>query len=84
MIDEPDFEEKLEVMKLHMDRLIDLKGEKIAVLEMRKHASWYLKGIKGNGTARKLINQAQTRGEVAEIVEDFALELKERQEKLTV
>jgi len=51
---------------------------------MRKHASWYLKGIKGNGTARKLINQAQTRGEVAEIVEDFALELKERQEKLTV
>lgn len=84
LIDEPDFEEKLEVMKLHMDRLIELKGEKIAVLEMRKHASWYLKGIKGNGTVRKRINQAQTRDEVAEIVDDFAVELKDRQGKLTV
>ena len=58
-----------------LDRLIELKGEKIAVLEMRKHASWYLKGIKGNGTVRKRINQAQTRDEVAEIVDDFAVEL---------
>ena len=33
---------------LHLDRLIDLKDENIAVREMRKHAAWYLKGIRGN------------------------------------
>ena len=32
-----------------LDRLIDLKNENIAVREMRKHAAWYLKGIRGNG-----------------------------------
>src|SRR5690625_3240700 len=35
---EPEMEEKMDIMKLHMDRLIHLKGEKLAVLEMRKHA----------------------------------------------
>lgn len=47
---------------------------------MREHATWYLKGIKGNGTVRKLINQARDK-EVAEIVDDFAVEMEERQKK---
>lgn len=84
LIDEPDHESKIEVMKLHMDRLIHLKGEKIAVMEMRKHAAWYLKGIKGNGHARKAINQATTREEVIKIADDFIMELKERQEESAV
>lgn len=84
LIDEPDHESKIEVMKLHMDRLIHLKGEKIAVREMRKHASWYLKGIKGNGHVRKAINQATTREEVIKIADDFIMELKERQEESAV
>ncbi|MET3111172.1 nifR3 family TIM-barrel protein [Salinicoccus halitifaciens] len=84
LIDEPDFESKMEVMKLHMDRLIDLKGEKIAVMEMRKHASWYLKGLKGNGDARKAINQAVTREEVIKIADECIREVKERQEESAV
>ncbi|WP_017550035.1 tRNA dihydrouridine synthase DusB [Salinicoccus carnicancri] len=68
---EPEMEEKMDIMKLHMDRLIHLKGEKLAVLEMRKHASWYLKGIKGNGNMRRQINQAESRLELAGIIDDF-------------
>ena len=37
--------EKMDVCVLHMDRLIALKNENIAVREMRKHAAWYLKGV---------------------------------------
>ncbi|WP_097041581.1 tRNA dihydrouridine synthase DusB [Salinicoccus kekensis] len=84
LIDEPDFESKMEVMKLHMDRLIALKGEKIAVMEMRKHASWYLKGIKESGDARKAINQATTREEVIKITDECISEVKERQEESAV
>lgn len=84
LIDEPDSKSKMEVMKLHMDRLIALKGEKIAVMEMRKHASWYLKGIKGSGDARKAINQATTREEVIRIADEFIMEVKERQEETAV
>ena len=45
--------EKIDVCMLHLDRLIDLKDENIAVREMRKHAAWYLKGIRGNGSCKK-------------------------------
>ena len=45
LMDEPSVREKMDVCVLHMDRLISLKSEHLAVLEMRKHAAWYLKGI---------------------------------------
>src|SRR5699024_8678246 len=68
---EHEMEEKMDIMKLHMDRLIHLKGEKLAVLEMRKHASWYLKGIRGNGNMRRRINKAESRLELAGIIDDL-------------
>ena len=45
LMDEPSVREKMDVCILHMDRLIALKSENIAVREMRKHAAWYLKGF---------------------------------------
>ena len=50
---------------LHLDRLIHLKNENIAVREMRKHAAWYLKGISGNGSVRNAVNECNTREELA-------------------
>ena len=58
--EEPTVQEKMNVCLLHFERLSALKGEKMAVREMRKHASWYLKGIRGNGKIRTAINQAET------------------------
>lgn len=60
---------------LHMDRLIKLKGEKIALLEMRKHPAWYLKGLKGNGKVRSRINHVETRAGLLEILFSYAEEL---------
>lgn len=55
------------VCKLHLDRLIDLKGENVAVREMRKHAAWYLKGVKGNANVRNEINHCETREEFVQL-----------------
>lgn len=75
LMDEPTVREKMDVCILHMDRLIALKNEHVAVREMRNHASWYLKGIKGNGKARKGINVCETREDVVgllyELVDEF-------------
>lgn len=71
---EPTVQEKIDVCLLHFDRLTALKGEGIAVREMRKHASWYLKGIRGNGTARNMINQTETAQELKDYLRDFAEE----------
>ncbi|MGE7879953.1 tRNA dihydrouridine synthase DusB [Peribacillus muralis] len=68
LMDEPSVREKMDVCVLHMDRLIALKNENVAVREMRKHASWYLKGIKGNGNARKGINECETREDVVRLL----------------
>ncbi|BDH59954.1 tRNA-dihydrouridine synthase [Ureibacillus massiliensis 4400831 = CIP 108448 = CCUG 49529] len=61
---EPSVSEKMDVCLLHFERLMQLKGESIAVREMRKHASWYLKGIRGNGKIRNTINQIETAAEL--------------------
>ncbi len=39
-------EQKLDMLLRHARLLKDLKGEKIALLEMRSHGAWYLKGLK--------------------------------------
>lgn len=71
---EPTVREKMDVCLLHFERLMALKGEHVAVREMRKHASWYLKGIRGNGKARNLINQTESAQELRTFINDFAEE----------
>lgn len=71
LVPEPNAPEKMDICVLHLDRLIDLKGEKIAVMEMRKHASWYIKGLPGSARVREDINKAETRDALANILYDF-------------
>lgn len=68
LIGEPSAQEKIDVCILHLDRLISLKNENIAVREMRKHAAWYLKGIKGNAKVRNAINECNTRAELSALL----------------
>ncbi|MBS4201511.1 tRNA dihydrouridine synthase DusB [Bacillus sp. FJAT-49732] len=78
---EPTIKEKMDVCKLHLDRLIALKGEYVAVREMRKHAAWYLKGIQGNGMIRNAINECLTRSELVALLDYItdSAEVKEKQ-----
>ncbi|WP_088105907.1 tRNA dihydrouridine synthase DusB [Halalkalibacter urbisdiaboli] len=72
---EPTAREKIDVCMIHLDRLIDLKGENVAVREMRKHAAWYLKGLRGNGRIRDKINSFETRDDVATTLYTYVDEL---------
>ncbi|MDO5376544.1 tRNA dihydrouridine synthase DusB [Staphylococcus rostri] len=79
LIEEPQIDEKVDIALLHLRRLVELKGEKVGVMEMRKHASWYLKGVRGNGKARKALNQAETEAEMTEILTNFRDEMTAKQ-----
>ncbi|MCL1632488.1 tRNA dihydrouridine synthase DusB [Sporolactobacillus sp. CPB3-1] len=68
---EPTAKEKAEVCLIHFDQLAKLKGEHIASLEMRKHAAWYMKGLRGGNEVRKQINQCGTAAELRQILIDF-------------
>lgn len=80
LIGEPSVREKMDVCKLHLDRLIALKGETVAVREMRKHAAWYLKGIRGNAIVRNAINTMDTRDELVNLLDEFTLEVEAKQQ----
>lgn len=60
----PTAEEKIRVARLHFERLLEDKGDHIGVLEMRKHAAWYLKGIRGSAAAKRTIFAAKSPEEV--------------------
>lgn len=72
LLDEPTAQEKMRIAILHMDRLIDLKGERVAVKEMRKHMAWYLKGLRGAARVKDAIMEQTTRMGMAEILENFS------------
>lgn len=74
LLPEPSLREKMDVCLLHFERLKALKGEKIAVLEMRSHASWYLKGLRGNGKIRNAINTAVTGDDLRTIINSVVAE----------
>jgi nifR3 family TIM-barrel protein len=78
LIDDPTPKEKIDVCMLHADRLIRLKGEKVAIMEMRKHAAWYLKGLRGNGRVRSQINEVETREGLEDILYNFAREIEQK------
>ncbi|MDM5220134.1 tRNA dihydrouridine synthase DusB [Peribacillus sp. NJ11] len=82
LMDEPSVREKMDVCVLHMDRLIALKNENVAVREMRKHASWYLKGVKGNAMARKGINDCETREDVVSLLYGLVDDIEAKQQNI--
>jgi len=79
LMGEPTVREKIDVCILHLDRLIALKGEFVAVREMRKHAAWYLKGIRGNATVRNRINESNTRADLVTILTALVIEAEEKE-----
>ena len=56
----PNLSERVEVMKRHFEKLIEFKGENVAIREMRAHAAWYTKGLTGGAEFRKNFNCAET------------------------
>ncbi|WP_205685260.1 tRNA dihydrouridine synthase DusB [Peribacillus acanthi] len=84
LMDEPTVREKMDVAVLHLDRLIDLKNEYVAVREMRKHAAWYLKGVRGNAIVRNGINECNTRDELVNLLYSLVEENEVKEETQVV
>lgn len=81
LLPEPGAEEKIRIAILHMDRLAALKGESVAVREMRKHLAWYLKGLKGAARIKDSIMEETRRNEMVRILEGFVTSLSSESEK---
>ena len=67
----PTLEEKVRMMRIHLDRMLAEKGEYAAVREMRKHAGWYLKGVHGAAAIRRNINTITSAEELKRTIEEI-------------
>lgn len=75
LLPDPSPEEKIRIATLHMDRLVALKGEAVAVREMRKHLAWYLKGLKGSARIKDVIMEETKRDDMVRILDQFVSQL---------
>lgn len=71
LLPDPSPREKMRIAILHMDRLVKLKGEAVAVREMRKHLAWYLKGLPGGARVKDVIMEETGRDKMAQILEHY-------------
>lgn len=68
VLPEPPIEERIQVALQHFDRVLRYKGERIGLNEMRKHAVWYIKGIKKAAQLRDEIMQTRSPEEMRTIL----------------
>ena len=71
LLPDPAPEEKVRIAIIHMDRLIALKGETVAVREMRKHLAGYLKGLPGAARVKDKVMEETRRDEMVRLLEDY-------------
>ncbi len=67
---------KKEVYEMIIDqynRFLSLKGEHLAMLEMRSHIGWYLKGMTHAAAVKNMVNMSKSFDEVDKILKEFLL-----------
>ena len=62
--------ERAQVILRHLDLLVGYKGEYIGIREMRKHAAWYTRGLKGSAELRERFNRAASKDEFVQILHE--------------
>ena len=71
IINDPEFSEKIEIMLKHLKLSIDWKGEKLGVLEMRRHYSNYLRGLPQIKTHRSELVQINEYSKIIDKIKEI-------------
>ncbi|MFY9285187.1 MAG: tRNA dihydrouridine synthase DusB [Tissierellaceae bacterium] len=64
----PTVQDRIYLAIRQLDMTCDHKGDRVGVREMRKHISWYLKGLKDSNQVKNMINQIQDKDQVKEVL----------------
>lgn len=71
LLSPPSMQERISIMKIHLRKSIEWKGERLGILEMRKHYGNYLKGIPNIKQYRNLLVIAEQVYELEEIFDSL-------------
>lgn len=67
ILPEPPLSEQMRVMVKHIERICEYKGERVGIREARKHAAWYIKGIRGAAQYRQQVGALSSVDELREL-----------------
>ena len=67
-ISKPKPEEKIDIALYHLKKAVEYYGEDVAIPKMRKHISWYLKGLKNSTYVKDEINKLKKKNKVGKIL----------------
>lgn len=71
---EPPVSEQMRVMVKHIKRICEYKGESVGIREARKHAAWYIRGIRGAAAYRKEVGSLSSVEELERLAFKIAAE----------
>ncbi len=64
-------EEKIDMIKRHAELLIKNKPEKVAMLEMRTHAAYYIKGLPNSASIKNEIFKMTTKEDLFNLLDNY-------------
>ena len=71
LIERPSYEEIKDVILRHVKYLRELKGDHLAMLEMRGQIAYYLKGLPNSTNAKKELFQTKTIDDTLKLIEEY-------------
>ena len=73
IISRPTNQELFDTILKHHELLLKLKDEKLALLEMRGHVAWYIKGMPGSAKIKDLCNKQKDFASVEAILREYLI-----------
>lgn len=73
-------EEKLAMIRKHLSYLLKTKPYKVAMLEIRSHAAWYLKGLPHGKELKKAIFETHEESELLGLLEEYEANIRRNYE----
>ncbi len=64
----PGLTERMVVMRRHIEKLVEYKGEYVGMREARKHTAWYMRGLRGAAKLRGLCASLERLEDVDELI----------------
>ncbi len=68
---EVSIDERIDMIKKHAELLVKTKSEKVAMLEMRTHAAYYIKGLPNSTDMKNKIFQMKTKDELFNLLDEY-------------
>ena len=71
----PDLKERLGTMLFHLNKAISYHGERLGILEMRKHLAWYIKGLPHSAPVKNALQQCRDVSSIEQILNNYFFKL---------